>query len=110
MPVQKIDRGTLDSFLRHHHRRHTVQNGDVSTLQRFLTVAALCPEGCAKQPVNQLTECGPVIDEYRGYLSEERGIAEPTIRYYLLFAVRFLRENGIEDFRELAGIASLAES
>ena len=106
VPFQEIDRGVLDSFLRHHHRRHSAQNGDVSTLQRFLTVAILRPEAGAKQPPNQLVESGPVINEYWGYLSEERGFAESTTRYYLLFAVRFLRENGIEDFRELARIGA----
>jgi site-specific recombinase XerD len=69
-----------------------------------LTVAASRSEARAMQPLNQMAESGPVIDEYRRYLSEERGNAESTIRYYLLFAVRFLRENGVEDFRELTRI------
>lgn len=51
--IQEIDRGILDSFLRHRHRHHSVQNGDVSTLQRFLAVAILRQGSGVKQSPNQ---------------------------------------------------------
>ena len=107
MPFQEIDRGILDGFLRYHHRHHSIQNGDASTLQRFLTLALLHPNVGAKLSPNQVAENGPMIDEYSGYLAEERGFAESTIRYYRLFAARFLCENRIEHFRELARIRAV---
>jgi hypothetical protein len=107
MPFQEIDRGILDGFLRYHHRHHSTQNGDASRLQRFLTSALLQPNVGAKLSPNQAAENGPMIDEYSAYLAEERGLAESTIRYYLLFAARFLCENRIEHFRELARIRAV---
>lgn len=107
MPFQEIDRGVLGSFLRHHHRHHSTQNGDVSTLQRFLTVAILRPQADVKRLPDQSAESGSMVDEYREYLSQERGFAESTIRYYALFALRFLRENRIGGLHELAHLRAV---
>jgi hypothetical protein len=103
---QEIDRGILDGFLRHH-RHHSVQNGDGSTLQRFLAVAILRQGSGVNQSPNQPVESVPVIDEYREYLSHERGFAESTIRYYALFAARFLSEERIGSLRQLTHVRAV---
>jgi site-specific recombinase XerD len=104
---QEIDRGILDGFLRHRHRHHSIQNGEVSTLQRFLAVAILRQRSGVTQSPNQLVEGVPVIDGYREYLSQERGFAESTIRYYALFAARFLSEEGIGSLCELTHVRAV---
>jgi hypothetical protein len=104
---QEIDRGILDGFLRRRHRHHSVQNGEVSTLQRFLAVAILRQGTGPKRSPNQPVESVAVIDEYREYLSQERGFAESTIRYYSLFAARFLSEERIGSLRELTHVRAV---
>jgi site-specific recombinase XerD len=102
--LRDIDRGTLDNFLRCHHRRLSTQNGDISTLQRFLAI--LRQKTIVKQTPDQAVEGMPMIDEYKEYLSEHRGLSQSTVRYSAFFAKRFIRENSIERVSQLSNLAA----
>ena len=103
--VGEIDRGILGNLLQCHRRRHSKQSGDAFTLKCFLAI--LQNKAIVKQPPNELAEPRSMVDEYRGYLSEERGLSESAVRSYVRFANRFLHENRIENLRELLNVGAV---
>jgi site-specific recombinase XerD len=100
--LQEIDRATVDNFLRYHRRRLSTQNGEISTLQRFLAI--LRQKTIVAQAPDQEAESIPMIDSYREYLSEYRGLSRSTVRYCVFFAKRFLSENCIDGVSRLTNL------
>jgi site-specific recombinase XerD len=90
--IRNLDRRILDGFLRYRRRRVRVQRGDVAALNRLLTL--LGQWGIVEQP-GQATVRSPrqsVSEEFRRYLSVERGLSQSTQRGYVPFIDQFLAE------------------
>jgi site-specific recombinase XerD len=82
----------VDRFLRLRRKQQRVRRGDPKALQRLL--AMLCQTGVLKQhppPVKDNTRVR-VIDEFRRYLSQERGLSQSTLHNYVPVIEQFLSE------------------
>jgi site-specific recombinase XerD len=90
--VRSLDSNVVDRFLRYRRRQQRVRRGDAKTLNRLL--AMLCQIGVVK-PHPQLdtdNARSKAIDEFRRYLSQERGLSRSTLHNYLPFIEQFLFE------------------
>ena len=77
--------GYLDCPSARRHRR----SGDAAILQRLF--ALLIEKGVVVPvPARESTPEERLAEEFRRYLEQERGLAPPTVLYYLAFARRFL--------------------
>jgi site-specific recombinase XerD len=91
LDVRNLDGKVVNRFLRHRQRRNENRQGDACVLNRFL--AMLGKMGLVEQRPN--TPENPrqnVIDEFRRYLSQERGLSTATVQYYVSFTEQFLSE------------------
>lgn len=91
LDVHNLDGKVVNRFLRHRQRRNENRQGEACVLSRFL--AMLGKMGLIEQRPN--TPENPrqnVIDEFRHYLSQERGLSTATLQYYVSFTEQFLSE------------------
>jgi site-specific recombinase XerD len=90
--VQDLDGIVVHRFLRLRRKQQRVRRGDPKALERLL--AMLCQTGIVKQhqqPVEDNTR-SKVIDEFRCYLSQERGLSQSTLHNYVPVIEQFLSE------------------
>ena len=90
--IQDLDGIVVDRFLRLRRKQQRVRRGDPKALQRLL--AMFCQTGVLKQhppPVKDNTRV-KVIDEFRRYLSQERGLSQSTLHNYVPVIEQFLSE------------------
>ncbi len=86
-----LDDTVVDRFLRLRRGQHRVRRGDPKALGRLL--AMLRQTGVVKQQqAVEVTARAKVIGEFRHYLSQERGLAQPTLLNYLPVIEQFLSE------------------
>jgi site-specific recombinase XerD len=90
--VEVLNSTVVDRFLQPRRRQHLIRRGEPKTLERLL--AMLCQKGVVKrhqQPVagNARTR---IINEFRSYLLQERGLSPATLLNYLPVAEQFLAE------------------
>ena len=89
--VQALDSKVVDRFLRLRRRQQRVRRGDPKTLARLL--AMLCQRGVVQhqQPVADNARAR-IINEFRCYLLQERGLSPSTLLNYVPVAEQFLTE------------------
>lgn len=90
--VQSLDGNAVDRFLRHRCRQQRVRRGDPKALKRLL--ALLCQIGVVKphpQPAADNAQ-SRAVDEFRRYLSQERGLSPSTLHNYVPVIEQFLSE------------------
>jgi site-specific recombinase XerD len=90
--VQDLDGIVVDRYLRLRRRQQRVRRGDSKALERLL--AMLCRIGVVKQhqqPVEN-NDRSRVIDEFRRYLLQERGLSPATLHNYVPVIEQFLSE------------------
>lgn len=90
--IQDLDSSVVDRFLRLRRRQERVRRGDPLALNRLLTM--LSQAGIVKpyqQPVAD-NPCSRMIEEFRCYLLQERGLSTATLRNYLPVVEQFLSE------------------
>ena len=90
--VQALDSEVVDRFLRLRRRQQRVRRGDPKALERMLTM--LCQIGVVKlhQPPIEDTARSRVIDDFRRYLLQERGLSPLTLLNYVPVVEQFLAE------------------
>jgi len=90
--IQDLDGIVVDRFLRLRRKQQRVRRGDPKALERLL--AMLRQAGVVKQH-QQPAANNPrarVIDEFRRYLSQERGLSQSTLHNYVPVIEQFLSE------------------
>jgi site-specific recombinase XerD len=90
--VRNLDGKVVDRFLRHRQQQNENRQGDACVLNRFL--AMLGKMGLVEQRPNTPVE-NPrqnIMDEFRRYLLQERGLSMATLQYYVSFVEQFLSE------------------
>ena len=89
--VQNLDGIVVDRFLRLRSKQRRVRRGDPKALAQLL--AMLRQNGVVKQhrPAADDTR-SRVIDEFRRYLSQERGLSQSTLHNYVPVVEQFLSE------------------
>jgi site-specific recombinase XerD len=90
--VEALNSEVVDRFLRPRRRQHLIRRGEPKTLERLL--AMLCQKGVVKrhpQPVADNARAR-IINEFRCYLLQERGLSPATLLNYLPVAEQFLAE------------------
>ena len=90
--VQTVDSDVVDRFLRLRRRQQRVRRGDPKTLVRLL--AMLCQRGVVQQRQQPVVDnaCARIINEFRCYLLQERGLSPSTLLNYVPAAEQFLAE------------------
>jgi site-specific recombinase XerD len=89
--LHDLDDTVVDRFLRLRRGQHRVRRGDPKALDRLL--AMLRQTGVVKQQqAVEVTARAKVIGEFRHYLSQERGLAQPTLLNYVPVIEQFLSE------------------
>ena len=90
--VQTVDSDVVDRFLRLRRRQQRVRRGDPKTLVRLL--AMLCQRGVVQQRQQPVVDnaCARIINEFRCYLLQERGLSPSTLLNYVPVADQFLAE------------------
>jgi site-specific recombinase XerD len=90
--VETVDSDVLERFLRLRRRQQRVRRGDPKTLARLL--AMLCQRGVVKQRQQSVADNARarIINEFRCYLLQERGLSPSTLLNYVPVAEQFLGE------------------
>jgi site-specific recombinase XerD len=90
--VQDLDGVVMDRFLRLRRKEQGVRRGDPKALERLM--AMLCQTGVVKQRQQAAEDNtrSSVIDEYRCYLLQERGLSPSTLHNYVPVIEQFLSE------------------
>ena len=99
--VQAVDSEVVDRFLRLRRRQQRARRGDPKTLARLL--AMLCQRGVVKQLQQPVADNARarIINEFRCYLLQERGLSPSTLLNYVPVAEQFLAErfhNAVPNF------------
>jgi site-specific recombinase XerD len=90
--IQDLDSSVVDRFLRLRRRQERVRRGDPLALARMLNL--LCQTGIVKpsdKPVSG-DACSRMVEEFRCYLLQERGLSTATLHNYLPVIEQFLSE------------------
>ena len=90
--IQDLDSSVVDRFLRLRRRQERVRRGDPLALARMLNL--LCQTGIVKpsdKPVSG-DACSRMVEEFRCYLLQERGLSTATLQNYLPVIEQFLSE------------------
>ena len=90
--VQTVDSDVVDRFLRLRRRQQRVRRGDPKTLVRLL--AMLCQRGVVQQRQQPVVDnaCARIINEFRCYLLQERGLSPSTLLNYVPVAEQFVAQ------------------
>ena len=90
--VRAVDSKVVDRFLRLRRRQQRVRRGDPKTLARLL--AMLRQRGVVKQRQQPVADNARarIINEFRCYLLQERGLSPSTLLNYVPVAEQFLAE------------------
>jgi site-specific recombinase XerD len=90
--VQDLDGVVMDRFLRLRRKEQGVRRGDPKALERLM--AMLCQTGVVKQRQRAAEDNtrSSVIDEFRCYLLQERGLSPSTLHNYVPVIEQFLSE------------------
>jgi site-specific recombinase XerD len=88
--VRDLDGMVVDRFLQLRRRQRRLRRGDPKALARLL--AMLRETGVVEQPVEDDSVRSKAIGEYRHYLSQERGLSQPTLLNYVPVIEQFLSE------------------
>lgn len=89
--VQSLDSKVVDRFLRLRRRQQRIRRGEPKTLERLLTL--LCKKGVVQQrqpPADNAR--ARIINEFRCYLLQERGLSPSTLLNYMPVVEQFLAE------------------
>lgn len=90
--IQDLDSSVVDRFLQLRRRQERVRRGDPLALARMLNL--LCQTGIVKpsdKPVSG-NACSRIVEEFRCYLLQERGLSTATLHNYLPVVEQFLSE------------------
>lgn len=90
--VQAVDSKAVDRFLRLRRRQQRARRGDPKTLARLL--AMLFARGVVKQRQQPVADNARarIVNEFRCYLLQERGLSPSTLLNYVPVAEQFLAE------------------
>ena len=105
LTAEQLDEDVIERYRRYLKRRKRVRSEDVCTLIRLLDL--LREQGitpcCNIEATPTAREI--LLEKYRRYLREERGLAEASLRNMLLFVDRFLGEKYPRDHVDFAALA-----
>ena len=107
LTAEQLDEDVIERYRRYLKHRKRVRSEDVCTLVRLLDL--LREQGIAPRRNVEATPTAReiLLDKYRRYLREERGLAEASLRNMLMFVDRFLEQISLRDhldFSELKAV------
>ena len=100
--AKQLDEALIERYWHYFERKNRVRSFDVGALVRLLDLLreqGITPR-CATEAVPTRRET--LLDMYRRYLREERGLAQESVRNMLLFVDRFLAEKYPRDHFDFA--------
>jgi site-specific recombinase XerD len=104
LTAEQLDEDVIELYRRYLKRRKRVRSEDVCTLVRLLDL--LREQGVTPRNVEATPTAREILlEKYRRYLSEERGLAEASLRNMLIFVDRFLVEKYPRDHVDFAALA-----
>lgn len=104
LTAEQLEEDVIELYRRCLKRRKRVRSEDVCTLVRLLDL--LREQGVTPRNVETTpTEREILLEKYRRYLREERGLAEASFRNMLIFVDRFLVEKYPRDHVDFAVLA-----
>ena len=102
--AKQLDEALIERYWHYFERKNRVRSFDVGALVRLLDLLreqGITPR-CATEAVPTRRET--LLDMYRRYLREERGLAQESVRNMLLFVDRFLAEKYPRDHFDFASL------
>ena len=104
LTAEQLDEDVIELYRRYLKRRKRVRSEDVCTLVRLLDL--LREQGVTPRNVEATPRAREILlEKYRRYLREERGLAEASLRNMLIFVDRFLVEKYPRDHVDFAALA-----
>ena len=104
LTAEQLDEDVIELYRRYLKRRKRVRSEDVCTLVRLLDL--LREQGVTPRNVEATPTAREILlEKYRRYLREERGLAEASLRNMLIFVDRFLVEKYPRDHIDFAALA-----
>jgi Phage integrase, N-terminal SAM-like domain len=104
LTAEQLDEDVIELYRRYLKRRKRVRSEDVCTLVRLLDL--LREQGVTPRNVEATPTAREILlEKYRRYLREERGLAEASLRNMLIFVDRFLVEKYPRDHVDFAALA-----
>ena len=104
LTAEQLDEDVIELYRRYLKRRKRVRSEDVCTLVRLLDL--LREHGVAPRNVEATPTAREILlEKYRRYLREERGLAEASLRNMLIFVDRFLVEKYPRDHVDFGALA-----
>jgi site-specific recombinase XerD len=104
LTAEQLDEDVIELYRRYLKRRKRVRSEDVCTLVRLLDL--LREQGVTPRNVEATPTAREILlEKYRRYLREERGLAEASLRNMLMFVGRFLGEKYPRDHFDFASLA-----
>jgi site-specific recombinase XerD len=96
--ISQISAAHAEKFLLFRQRKQLLRRNDKASLKRMISL--LSREGVVAEELRTVpTRSEAITEEFANYLSNERGLAQSTIRYYKEFACRFVNDcNSHADF------------
>jgi site-specific recombinase XerD len=104
LTAEQLDEDVIELYRRYLKRTKRVRSEDVCTLVRLLDL--LREQGVTPRNVEATPTAREILlEKYRRYLREERGLAEASLRNMLIFVDRFLVEKYPRDHVDFAALA-----
>lgn len=90
--LQDLDGKAVRRFVEHRQRQKGIRRGDTGILNRFLAMLGRTGVVVQRQRPTVRSSQRSITDEFRRYLSEERGLSRATLQNYVPFVDQFLSE------------------